>query len=179
MKPKLLILLALLGTPLAFADDKHDHSKESKEEHAGHDHDHDHGKKAAGPNGGRVITAVEPHFEFFVTPERKVKITFLGEDNKPVPAQEQTVTAVGGERSKPTRLAFAKEGDALLSDKPLPEGKMVPIILQVKTAPDAKTVTERFTVNLNDCPTCEHKEYACTCEHGHEGHDHGHEGHDH
>ncbi len=175
MKPKLLILLTILGAPLAFADDTHDHSKESKEEHAGHDHDH--GKKIAGPNGGRIVTAVEPHFEFFVTPERKVKITFLGEDNKPVPVKEQTLTAIGGDRANPTRLAFAKDGDSLLSDKALPEGKMIPIILRMKTAPDAKPVTERFTVDMSDCPTCEHKEYACTCDHGHEGHDH--EGHDH
>ena len=171
MKPKLLILLALFGAPLAFADEKHDHSKESKEEHG---HDHAHEKKVAGPNGGRIITTVDPHFEFFVTPERKVKITFLGEDNKPVALKEQTVTATGGDRANPTKLAFAKEGDSLLSDKALPDTKKIPIILQVKTSPDAKAVTERFTVDMNDCETCKHKEYACTCDHSHGDHGHDH-----
>ena len=41
----------------------------------------------------------------------------------------------------------------------------VPLILQVKPAADADNVTERFNVNLADCPTCEHREYACVCEH--------------
>lgn len=171
MKSKLLILLAILGTPLALADEKHEHSKDSKEEHG---HDHAHEKKAAGPNGGRIVTAVEPHFEFFVTPERKVKITFLDEDNKPAALKEQSVTATGGDRANPTKLAFSKEGDSLLSDKALPDGKTIPIILQVKTSPEVKAVTERFTVDMNDCKSCEHKEYACICDHGHGDHGHDH-----
>jgi hypothetical protein len=132
------------------------------DEHAGHGH----AKKQAGPNGGRIVTSVEPHYELLVTPERKVKITFLGEDGKPVEAKDQSVTATGGDRANPTRMTFAKEAGALVSDKPLPEGKLVPLVLQVKTSADAKSVTERLSVNLADCPTCEHKEYACTCEHG-------------
>lgn len=166
MKTKLTILAAVIGIALApalFAEE-HDHA-----EHA------EHAEKKAGPNGGRIVTSVEPHFEFFVTPERKLKITFLGDDGKAVAAKDQVITAIGGERSKPTRFTFAKEGDSLLSDNTLPDGKMVPLILQVKVTPDAKSVTERFTVNLNDCPGCEYLEYACTCEHGEEGH----EGHDH
>ena len=142
---------------------------------AADEHGHDHATKQAGPNGGRVVTSVEPHYELFVTPERKVKITFLGEDGKAVEAKDQTVTATGGDRANPTRLAFTKEGGALVSDKPLPAGTVVPLILQVKVAPDAKPVTERISLNLADCPTCKHKEYACTCEHGggeHEGHKH-------
>jgi hypothetical protein len=171
MKTNISILLAIFG--LAF-------SPALRAEEKAHDHA-EHAKKEAGPNGGRVVTATEPHFEFFVTPENKVKITFLGEDGKAVALKEQTVSAVGGDRAKPTKLAFAKEGDSLLSDKPLPEGKEIPIVLMVKLTPDAKTVTEKFNVNLAKCPTCEHPEYACICEHGsHEGHDHGdHEGHDH
>ncbi len=62
-------------------------------------------------------------------------------------------------------MIFAKDGDTLLSDKPLPDGNNVPIILQVKSAVDADNVTERLNVNLAECPTCKHKEYACTCEH--------------
>ena len=178
MKTNISILLAVFGLvfspALRAAEHDHDHKEGEAKEHA-----HEHGKKEAGPNGGRIVTATEPHFEFFVTPERKVKITFLGEDGKPVALKGQSVTAIGGERAKPTKLAFAKDGESLVSDKPLPEGKELPIVLQVKMTPDAKTVTEKFNVNLADCPTCEFKEYACICEHGHEGHDHGHEGHDH
>lgn len=179
MKTNISILLAVLGLVLSPAiraeeDHKdHDHKEGEHKEHA----DHDHAKKKAGPNGGRIVTATEPHFEFFVMPDGKVKITFLGDDGKAVAAKDQTVSAVGGDRAKPTKLAFAKDGDSLVSDKPLPEGKMVPIVLMVKMTADAKTVTEKFNVNLADCPTCDYKEYACTCAHGDE--EEGHEGHDH
>jgi len=32
---------------------------------------------------------------------------------------------------------------------PLPDGAHVPVILMIKTAPDAKTVTERFELHLH------------------------------
>ena len=155
MKTKIAsILLACLAlTPAIHAADKHDHTHEKKE---------------AGPNGGRIITSTNPHYEFFVTPERKVKITFLGEDNKAIPAKDQIVTATSGDRSAPTKLTFTKDGDSLISDKALPEGNNnPPIILQVKSSPDAKSVTEKFNANLAICPECKHAEYACTCEHEH------------
>jgi hypothetical protein len=72
---------------------------------------------------------------------------------------------MGADRAAPTKLTFAKDGDSLLSDKPLPEGKELPIVVQVKVTPDAKTVTEKFTVNMATCPECKHAEYACTCDH--------------
>ena len=46
--------------------------------------DHDHAKKEAGPNGGKVLTTIEPHAEFFVTTDRKVQITFLNKDGKAI-----------------------------------------------------------------------------------------------
>lgn len=150
MKTKISILLAIVVLPFLNAAE-----------------DHDKAKKETGPNGGRVVTSVTPHYEFFVTPEKKVKITFLGEDGKAVPAKDQVITAVGGDRAAPTKLTFAKDGDSLLSDKPFPEGKELPIVVQVKVTPDAKTVTEKFTVNLANCPECQHPEYACTCDHDH------------
>ncbi|MFT4176762.1 MAG: hypothetical protein QM627_08895 [Luteolibacter sp.] len=143
---KTILTLALLAlTPLAHAHgDKH---------------------KVAGPNGGRVVATVEPHFEFLVTPERKIKLTFLTDDNKLTAPSQQSVTAIGGDRVAPTRFNFTRESDVLVSDKPLPEGNEIPIVLQIKVTPNAKTVTTRFTINLAQCPTCEHAEYACTCEH--------------
>jgi hypothetical protein len=38
-------------------------------------------------------------------------------------------------------------------------------VVQIKVTPDAKTVTEKFNLNLEKCPTCKYQEYACTCEH--------------
>ncbi len=134
---------------------------------------HDHDRKIAGPNGGRVLTGVEPHLEFLVTEDRKVRITAVDDDGKVVELGEQDVRLIGGSRANPTRLSFVKEGNLLVSDKALPEGNNLPVVLQIRPTPDAKTVIEKFTLNLNDCPGCEHLEYACTCDHGdHEGHDH-------
>jgi len=134
---------------------------------AAEDHKHDHAKKIAGPNGGRVITAVEPHLEFLVLPDRKVKITALGEDNKPTKLEAQTVSVTAGDRSNPTKLSFAKEGDALVSDAALPAGDDYPLVAQIKTSADAKPVLEKFTMDFTDCPECDLKEYACICDHDH------------
>lgn len=122
-------------------------------------------KKEAGPNGGRILTAVEPHAEFFVTPERKVQITFLNDKDKAVAPTAQTVMVICGDRSNPTKLSFTKSGNTLISDKALPEGNDFPTVVQIKVTPDAKTVTEKFNLNLNACPTCKFKEYACICDH--------------
>lgn len=156
-----------LGAPALHAEEK-DHKHE---EHEGHDHD----EAEAGPNGGKVLHEVEPHLEFFVTEDRKVQITALGEDGKAMPIGEQTVRVTGGSRSNPTKMSFAKQGDVLISDTAFPEGNDFPVVVQIKPAADAKTVIEKFNLNLADCPTCKYAEYACTCEHGdddHEGHDH-------
>ncbi len=170
----LLLLPALLAIALPSCGDKHDHDHDHDHKHDeahkhdhDHDDDHDHGGKV-GPNGGRVVTVTEPHFEFLVLDDRKLKITFLSEEGEAVAPGRATVTAVGGERSNPTKFAFAEADGALVSDAALPEGSMVPIVLQVKLTPDAETVTEKFTVNLAQCPTCEYQEYACICDHDHD-----------
>lgn len=160
MKPihTLLTLIALAFSPAIHAAEKHDHDHK----------DHQHEKKEAGPNGGRILLSVEPHFEFLITADRKIRLTPLGNDNKPVALKEQSATATGGDRSNPTKFTFTKDGETLLSDKPLPAGNdNPPLILQIKTSPDAKPVTERFNVNLADCGDCKHKEYACICGHEH------------
>ncbi len=155
MKPKLLILLALLGTPLAFAEDKHDHDKESKEEHAEHDHDHedhDHDAKK-GPNGGHLVESKTFTVEVSVDKDRKARLVFVDKDNKALPLAAQTVTGTSGERANPVKLTFAKGKDAdanvLISDEALPAGAHVPMILVVKATADAKAVTERFELHLH------------------------------
>lgn len=128
---------------------------------------HTHAKKIAGPHGGRIFASVEPHVEFFVRPDRKIQITVLDDKNKPALVSAFSATATGGKRETPTKFVFTKEGEALVSDMALPEGKSMPIIVRLQPTPAAKTVTERFTVNLADCPECSLKEYACTCAHDH------------
>ena len=131
------------------------------------DHDHEHETKA-GPTGGKLITEVEPHVEFFVNKDKMVEIRFIDDDMKVVAPGEQVISVTLGDRSAPTKLSFTKEGNMLISDKAIPEGENLPTVVQIKTTPDAKSVTEKFNLNLEQCPTCKNKEYACTCAHGEE-----------
>lgn len=117
------------------------------------------------PKEGRVITTVTPRVEFYVTPERRVRLTFLDAAGMPMTPGAQVVTLTAGERSAPTKLAFDREGDALISRSALPEGSGYPLVLQIKSTPEAKTDYVRFNLNLSSCPGCNRMEYACTCEH--------------
>lgn len=142
---------------------------------AADDHGHAHSEKhsKAGPTGGRLIADVDPHAEFFVNSDKKIEIRFVDEDNKVVAPQNQVVNVIMGDRSSPTRLKFTKDGDKLISDGTIPAGNELPTIVQIKTDASAKTVTEKFNLNLSQCPTCENPEYSCTCEHGKsDKHDH-------
>lgn len=159
MKPTTLVTLLTLALTAVCAT-----AAEKKK----HDHDHDHAAKA-GPTGGRLITKVEPHAEFFVTRDNKIEIRFVDDDNKVLAPAGQTVSVIMGDRSKPTKLAFAKQGDKLVSDQTIPAGDLLPTVVQIKAGADGKTVTERFNLNLADCPTCDYREYACICDHEHVG----------
>lgn len=145
MKPATLTtLLALLVSPFAFAADDHDHGDE-----------HKHGENVnQGPNGGHVIQS-EAGFSFEVTvdKQRKARIVFLDKNLKSVALGEQTITGIAGERSAPVKLTFAngadKDANVLISDKALPAGDHIPMILTIKPAPDAKGTTERFELHLH------------------------------
>ncbi len=155
MKTKLLstlFTLALAFTASAADKDKHDHEHEAK----------------AGPTGGKLITEVEPHVEFFVNKDKKVEIRFIDDDMKVVAPGEQVISVTLGDRSAPTKLSFTKDGDKLVSDSAIPEGNDLPTVVQIRATKGAKAVTEKFNLNLEQCPTCKNKEYACTCEHAHD-----------
>ena len=165
---KLLLTAALLTLGLTFglraADKEKPDAKApaAADDHAGHDHD----KVKAGPTGGRLLTAVEPHVEFFVNKDKKVEIRFIDDANKVVAPGEQVISVTLGERAKPTKLAFTKDGDHLISDKAVPAGNDYPTVVQIKATAKAKAVNEKFNLNMTKCPTCANAEYACTCAHG-------------
>jgi hypothetical protein len=133
--------------------------------HAGPNHSHE--KKEPGPNGGRILTSIEPHAEFLVTADRKVQITFVDDNEKAIAPAAQVVTITTGERAAPVKMTFAKTGDTLVSEQTVPEGNNFPVVVQIKTTPDAKTTVEKFTLNLSSCPDCKYAEYACICSHTH------------
>ena len=147
----LKLLTALALTVPAFAAEK----------------EHSHDKKAEGPNGGRVITAVEPHLEFLVTKDRKVEIIALSEDLKAAKLSGQVIAVTAGDRSKPTKLEFKEEGGKLVSSNALPEGNDFPVSVSIKANASAKATYEKFNLNFEKCPTCKLQEYACVCDHSH------------
>ncbi len=147
-----ICLISLLATPALYAGSDHDTP-------------HAHEKKEAGPNGGRVITSVTPHVEFLLTSERKVKITFLDDEYTIVSLSTQHISLIGGNRSNPTQLSFTQEGQVFISDKSLPEGNNLPIILTIQPDEESESVIEKFNLNTSDCPSCDYQEYACICGH--------------
>lgn len=155
MKPPTLaalIVLALTSALVAEEKEKHDHGTRIQ----------------AGPTGGRLITKVEPHAEFFVNKVNRIEIRFIDDDNKILAPAGQTITVIMGDRSKPTKLAFSNDGDKLVSDQVIPSGNLLPTVVQIKTSADAKTIMDRFNLNLDQCQKCKNREYACTCDHDHE-----------
>jgi hypothetical protein len=89
-------------------------------------------KKVAGPNGGRLLTSIEPHAEFLLLPDRKVQITFVDDHAKPIPPAEQVVTVTTGERSAPLTLVFVKTDSALVSEQSVPAGNKFPVVVRSK-----------------------------------------------
>jgi hypothetical protein len=94
-----------------------------------------------------------------------VEVRFLDAAGKVVAPAAQTVTVTMGDRAAPTKLAFTKDGDKLVSDRAIPAGKELPVVVQIKSVPDAKSVYAKFNLNLATCPTCSNAEYACACDH--------------
>lgn len=154
-----LILAALLITLGSF-------NTHAGKEGDGHSHGHKHVPvKDPGPNGGRVVKGDGFSLEFLVKKDRNIQITFLNEDLKPTAPSGQSVSMVGGSRSNPTRLSFAKQGDVLVSDKAWPPVNNLPAILQIKATESSPTVRERFNINFSTCSSCSLQEYACICGH--------------
>ena len=133
-------------------------------------------EKIKAPNGGRIVDAVTPHAEFLVTTDKKIEIRFLDDTGKVIAPADQVVTVTMGDRAAPTKLTFAKDGDKLVSDKAIPEGKELPVVLQIRAKEGEKAVTEKFNLNMAICPECKFAEYACTCDHGAEEKPHKHTG---
>ena len=128
--------------------------------------DHDHGPRTQpGPNGGRILAKFEPHVEFLVTPDRRVKLTFLDGAGKPVPAANQIASLITGDRMAPTRLTFVPAAGALLSEQTLPEGSAWPVVVEIRGSAESKPTRDKFNLDLAVCSGCSRPEYACTCGH--------------
>lgn len=118
-----------------------------------------------GPTNGRLLTDVKPNVEFLVNPEKKVELRFVDDANKVVAPAAQEITVTLGERAKPTKLTFTRDGDKLVSGGPIPGGNDYPTVVQIRERAGAKPVNVKFNLDLNKCPTCENAEYNCKCDH--------------
>lgn len=98
--------------------------------------------------------------------DKKVEIRFVNDNKKIVAPATQVISVTLGERAKPTKLTFTKDGDRLVSDKAVPAGNDYPTVVEIKTDAKAKAVNEKIDLNMDKCPTCSNLEHACTCGHG-------------
>jgi hypothetical protein len=122
-------------------------------------------KIIGGPKGGRLLENQAPRAEFFVEKDRTVSITFYDAALKIVGPVQQTVTAIAEAKSGKVKLEFEKNGDALVSKSPLPEGDGYNVVVQIKAKPDAKPQNFRIRYDTGTCGECKRPEYACTCGH--------------
>ncbi|MBK1879927.1 hypothetical protein [Pelagicoccus mobilis] len=165
MNTKNLILAAVAAVSLVFVGcgHKHDHDDHDHGSHA--DHSDSHEKKVPGPNGGRLITSVEPAAEFLLLEDNRAQLTFVDEALKPVAVAGQSATAVAGDRMNPTPVTFESNGTALVSVNPLPDIPGQPFVLTLLASADAKPTVEKFNLKTYTCGGCDLQEYACTCGH--------------
>lgn len=134
----------------------------------------DHDKVIPGPKGGRIVEVEGGHAEFFIQPDKKVSVTFYGEDMKALPSADQVIVVVAEAPAGKAKLEFDKETDAFISKTSLPDGEGYRIVLQVKASADAKTQNFRIDYHDEICSDCKRAEYACVCTAAAGGGAHGH-----
>jgi hypothetical protein len=116
-----------------------------------------------GPHGGRILEFSKDesmHGEVTVKKGR-FHIALLDKDMKPVAVSSQTLTATTGDRAKPVKLEVKPEADGFTLPV-VPEGGW--LILQFRTASDAKAITARMEYNTKTCDGCSAPEWLCQCE---------------
>lgn len=122
-----------------------------------------HGGVELGPNGGRILEFSKNetmHGEVTVK-DGKFHVAVLDKDMKPVKVDKQSLTATGGTREKPEKLAVEKS-DSGFAVPLVKEGQW--LILQYKETPDAKAITARFEYDTGICSKCKAQEWICKCD---------------
>ena len=161
------------NSPQTSSEQVHVATNQGASEPEGHTHedggDH-HRTRIPGPNGGRLVVGVSPHFEFLVLPNNHAQITFVGDDIKPIAPADIQIRLTGGDRSNPIEVTFEKKEDTLVSSAPMPRGNNMAAVLQINGKTMQETVFERFHLNMETCPECDLHEYACICAHAEHGH---------
>ncbi len=129
----------------------------------------------SGSKGGKILSSVPLHAEFFVQPDRKVSITFYDEALKQVAPTGQEIKVIAEAPTGKVTLEFEKGATGYLSKTALPAGDGYRIVVQIKNDATAKPQNFRVDFHTEICKECGHPEYACTCAHAggdHSGHGH-------
>lgn len=136
MKTLLIVITSLCFATLAIAAEKEDKH---------------------GPKGGELLDAKPQQVEFILD-DHQASIALYDAAMNPVPAGEQTAVLWVEAEGKRTKIEFEKQGDLLVAKQPLPEESGDRVMLQIKSAPDAKL--QSFKIHLHHD------------EHGHDNHNH-------
>ena len=124
---------------------------------------HGHDKVIPGPKGGKVVEVEGGHAEFLIQPDKKVSVTFYGEDMKPTAPADQKVAVIAEAPGGKAKLEFEKTGEAFVSTSALPDGDGYRLVLQIRGTTDAKMQNVRIDYHMEQCPECKKAEYACVC----------------
>lgn len=121
-------------------------------------------KLVPGPNGGKVVGAAPAQAELLISPEGIVTITFLDADNQPAAPGARTASVFAQLDSGRKEILLESKGDALVSTEALPKPEGYTLVVQTRSAPDAKPTNTRVSYEMHVCGGCQLSEYACTCE---------------
>ena len=75
----------------------------------------------------RSLITLEPQIEFFITKERKLRITLLDLGDELATTANQPLSVMTGNSKEPVTLTFSREGNVLLSQQSLPAGDNSPM----------------------------------------------------
>lgn len=121
-------------------------------------------KSTPGPNGGLILKS-DSRAEFFVTEDRKVMITFLDAELKPLDPEERQVRVTALAPSGRKSIALERREDVFVSTDALPEGDGFTVVAQIFQDPKGRPQNFRIVYEEHICGECDLREYACICGH--------------
>lgn len=117
----------------------------------------------AGPNKGKLIGAAPDLAEVLISPEGVLTVTFLDAEKKPVAPGSRTATVFAQTEGGRQEVVLEAQGDVLVSKEALPKPEGYTLVVQTRSAADAKPTNTRIKYDMHVCGGCKLSEYACTC----------------
>lgn len=121
-------------------------------------------KLEPGPNGGKLLGVAPDQAELLISPEGMATITFLDAEKKPTAPGDRTVALFAQLESGRKAIELERKGDVFVSKEPLPKPEGYTLVVQTRSAPDAKPINTRVKYEMHVCSGCKYSEYACICE---------------